>query len=148
MFASPAATSATACDARGMILASSLSAIPSRGEKVGRQIDTTGTPRYCNHLALTSAVLEGRDGADVRFARPRPHGRAEGRSREVDIGSGDDPAGGNQLAEPLSGQNGHVGSHPAAELGRYGLRALSCEAPDSVVTVMPVELSNSGRSCS
>jgi hypothetical protein len=65
---------------------------------------------------------------------------------EIDVGAGDDFVRGDQVAQALSGKNDDVGMYATRELRGNRLRPRPCEAPDPVVTPMPVARSNSGSS--
>jgi hypothetical protein len=83
---------------------------------------------------------------------PRYFGKASDRTLDAPIcgflRAIDNPARGHQLTKAFLREDHHVSTHAAGKLRGNRLRPAPCDAPDLVVTLTPLDRSNSGNSCS
>jgi hypothetical protein len=76
------------------------------------------------------------------------HRHCERGRREIDVGPGLDPAFLDQVVQTFSGHEHDISGYAPPQLRTDGGRPVTLEAPDSVVTVIPVARSNEGSAAS
>jgi len=116
-------------------------------EELGRQVDAAGARRDSDHPSADQCLPEGLDRADVRLGCPRAHGHAESGPCEVDVGRSEDWPAAISSARPSLERIVTSAGIPRPSWAAMVSGPFPWEEPERVVTVMPVERSNSGRTC-
>src|SRR5262249_269727 len=99
-------------------------------------------------FGLEQDLFEALDGAHVGLWSPHPHRHAEGYSRKIHVRSGGDSLRRDQLLRPSLERITTSAGTPRASCAAIVCGPVPCDAPDPVVTLMPLVRSNSGNSCS
>jgi hypothetical protein len=107
-----------------------------------------GASGNCDGFGLEQGLPEGLDGAHVRFWSPRPHRHAEGYApRTTSIPATIRFAAISSLSPSLERIATSAGT-PRASCAAIVCGPVPCDAPDPVVTLIPLVRSNCGSSCS
>src|SRR5262249_29158842 len=117
-------------------------------KKIGRKPDTTGASGDRNGFGLEHDLFECLDAAHVGLRSPGAHRHAEGDSRKIHVRSTAIFCAAISSLRPSLERITTLAGTPRASFAAIVCGPVPCDAPDPVVTLMPVVRSNSGNSFS
>jgi hypothetical protein len=122
------------------------SAMPSCGKRSVLTQMPRALPGTATVLALSRTCLKA-DGAHVGFRCSRPHRHADRRARQVEIRSRNDTPSNEQFVEASLDRITTSAGTLRASCAAIACGPVPYDAPDPVVTLMPLACSKPGNSC-